>query len=333
MRAKSAIITVPDKTRHLRQKGAARILTPVIIDTDPGIDDAFAIMLAAASDRLDIVGLTSVDGNVKEEYTARNALDLAGFLGISCPVARGDGSQLEVPVPNHGEHIHGESGMGGVTLPRSQADFDKRPAWDFIYDTAKEHAGSLVLLAIGPLTNVARAIIAHADLIKYVKQIVIMGGSTEGGNRTPYAEFNFWADPPAAKVVFGSGIPIAMAGLNVTLKTGVPIALLDELSERPSRLKGMLTQMARDYSDRVVGNDNAHVSIVHDAIAVFYAAHPEWCETKKCKITIDADVKSEQWGRSLADFSDPASFNTTLITDVDMQKYLAEYESMVEYFA
>ena len=308
-------------------------MIPVIIDTDPGIDDAFAIMLTAASDRLDVVGLTSVDGNVKEKYTARNALDLACFLGIGCPVARGDGTQLEAPVPNHGEHIHGVSGMGGVTLPRCEAAFDERAAWDFIYDTAKAHSGELVLLAIGPLTNVARAIIAHGDLKDYIRQIVIMGGSTEGGNRTPYAEFNFWADPPAAKVVFESGIPIAMAGLNVTLKTGVPISLLDELSERPSRLKGMLTQMARDYSDRVVGNDNTHVSIVHDAIAVFYAAHPEWCETQRCKITVDADISSEQWGRSLADYSDPESFNTTLITNVDMQKYLAEYERMVEYFA
>lgn len=305
----------------------------VIIDTDPGVDDALAIMLAEACDRLKIVGLTSVDGNVKEEHTARNALDLCDFLDIGCPVARGAATQLEVQIPQRGEHIHGEKGMGGVELPYSDASFDSRPAWDFIYEVAREHGGALTLVAIGPLTNVARAIIAHPDLGEHLKQIVIMGGSTTRGNRTPYAEFNFWADPPAAKVVFESGIPIAMAGLNVTLVTGVPTALLDELSARPSRLEGMLEKMAHSYSDRVAGRGEKPVSIVHDAIAVFYAAYPELCTSERCKITINADPASDEWGRSVADYSDPAAFNTTLITGVDMQKYLSCYEDMTAYFA
>ncbi|MEG0751291.1 MAG: nucleoside hydrolase [Oscillospiraceae bacterium] len=306
---------------------------PVIIDTDPGVDDAIAIMLAAASGTLDIRGITAVDGNVKAVHTRQNALDIADFLGIDCPVSCGAERQLSVQISEHGESIHGETGMGGVSLPRSSRPFDSRDAWDFIFDIASELKGKLVIIAIGPLTDIALALRAHPTLNSLVSRLVVMGGGIEKGNRTPYAEFNFWADPPAAKEVFESGIPIVMAGLNVTLKTGVPISLLHELSLRPSRMNGILRKLSDGYSDRVAGNGDCAVSIIHDAIAVFYAAHPEWCETRECKITVNAVEGDEHWGESVADFSDPSQFNTTLITDIEMEKYLAFYEEMIAFFS
>ncbi|MDO4566991.1 MAG: nucleoside hydrolase [Oscillospiraceae bacterium] len=306
---------------------------PVIIDTDPGVDDAFAIMLAAASERLEIVGLCSVDGNVKEEHTARNALDLAEFLSLGCPVARGAAEQLEVPIPERGEHIHGERGMGEVRLPKAAGDFDSRPAWDFIYDKALEYAGELVLIAIGPLTNIALLLQKHPDVKPLIKQLVVMGGSTTRGNRTPFAEFNFWADPPAARLVFESGLNTVMAGLNITLETGVPLSLIDELSERPSRLRGILKEMSEAYSDRAAGFGDVPSSIVHDAVAVFYAAWPELCETRRCEITINTEAGGERWGQSLASCENPARFNAEVIEKIDMERYLALYGEMIDYFA
>ena len=306
---------------------------PIIIDTDPGIDDAIAIMLAQASDRLEIVGLTPVDGNVPAAHTFQNALDLSEFLGIHCPVAKGAQTQLELPVAHHGEDVHGATGLGKLVLPAADADFDPQPAWDFIYEKAKAMQGRLVLVAIGPLTNVAKAIRLHPDLREYLREIVLMGGGTEGGNRTPFAEFNFWVDPPAAQIVFESGIPITMAGLNVTLKTGISIDFIHSLAQKKSRIGEILEMLVETYNDKALGRGGRGVSIVHDAIPVFFLAHPECCTTEQCKITVNTVRGSERWGQSVADYADEAHFNTRLITDVDMRAYERFYEEMTAFFA
>ena len=183
---------------------------PVIIDTDPGVDDALAIMIAAASEKIQLLGITPVDGNVPAAYTHQNALDLVQLFRLNIPVAKGSFDQLVYRVPRNSS-AHGKTGMGTVVLPKSEQPYNELYAWDFIYEKAKAYSGELVLVCIGPLTNIARAIIMHPDLKDHVKEIVMMGGSTTRGNVTPYAEFNYWVDPPAAKVVFESGIPLVMA--------------------------------------------------------------------------------------------------------------------------
>ncbi|MEG2233585.1 MAG: nucleoside hydrolase [Oscillospiraceae bacterium] len=306
---------------------------PVIIDTDPGIDDAIAIMLAQASDRIEIVGLTPVDGNVKAEHTFKNALNLSEFLGINCPVAKGAEKQLSVQASAHGENIHGVTGLGNVILPEAKGSFVEEPAWDFIYSKAKELKGELVIAAIGPLTNVAKAIISHPDIKNYIKKLVIMGGGTEGGNRTPYAEFNFWIDPPAAEVVFNSGIPIVMAGLNVTLKTGISIDFINSLAEKKSLIADVIKNMVDTYNDRALGKSGNSVSVVHDAIPIFFIAHPECCKTEMCKIAINTEQGKARWGESAVSYDKPQEFNTELITDVDMDTYENFYTEMIEFFA
>lgn len=305
---------------------------PVIIDTDPGIDDALAIMLAQASGCLDIVGITAVDGNVKEEYTSRNALNLASFLKLGCPVTHGATRSLSVPAPRRAENVHGEKGFGSVVLPSAQADFDARIAWDFIYDKAVE-LGHLTIIAIGPLTNIAKLLQLHPDAKQHIDRIIIMGGSTDLGNVTEYSEFNFWADPLAAKIVFESGIDIIMAGLNVTLFTGVPLTFLKELGERESRIASVVRDMTNDYSDRVGNRQDEATSVIHDAIAVFYAAHPECCTTCRAYVHIDASDEGPHRGQSVAEYDDPSLFNTTVITDVDMERYKQCYRDMIDYFA
>lgn len=306
---------------------------PVIIDTDPGIDDALAILLAASCERLELVGLTPVAGNVCAAHTFKNALDLADYLELGCPVAKGAEHQLTIQCPGSASDVHGETGLGNVVLPPAKQLYDSRPAWDFIYDTAKARGGELVLIAIGPLTNIALCIQKHPDVKNYIKQIVIMGGGVSGGNRTPFAEFNFWVDPPAAGVVFRSGIPIAMAGLNVTMQTGVPTEYLIGLSKTPSRVSKILSGAVETYHDRARARGGQEVSIVHDAVAVFYAAYPEHCHTEMCAITVNEDGEDERFGESVADFENPIDFNTALIESIDMDAYLAQYKHMNDHYA
>ena len=305
---------------------------PVIIDTDPGVDDVLAIILAAASDKLDIVGICPVDGNVKAEYTHRNALDLVEFLQMDIPVAKGSFDQL---VQRHGRYAvgaHGETGLGTVTLPRSNKEFHELAAWDFIYEKAKEYGGELEIIAVGPLTNIARAIIVHDDLPKYVKRITIMGGSIERGNVTPYAEFNFWVDAPAAKVVFQSGIPIVMAGLNVTMKTGIAFSFIEGLAKKNnSRIAHLFNEFVNSYSDAAINREGERGSVVHDAIAVAYVINPDCCTTEEYNITIDTErYLHGEWARSIP--SKEGEMNCTVITDIDMDFYRSLYENAVEHF-
>ncbi len=304
---------------------------PVIIDTDPGVDDVMAIMIAAASEKLEIVGITPVDGNVKAEYTHRNALDLVDWLGLDIPVAKGSFDQLVYRFGRYST-AHGENGLGGVSLPHSKREFHELRAWDFIYEKAVEYEGRLELVCIGPLTNIARTLIMHPDLPEYVKRISIMGGSTTEGNVTPYAEFNFLVDPPAAKVVFESGIPIVMAGLNVTMKTGISFDFIERLADRSgAKIASLFKELIHGYEDVCINKEGDRSSVIHDAIPVAYLIDPSKCETEQCNITIDTHRFLEgEWGRSVP--SREGKKNCTVITDVDMDYYRSLYIAAVEKF-
>ena len=305
---------------------------PVIIDTDPGVDDALAIMIAAASDKIDLLGLTPVDGNVQAVHTHQNALDLISFLGIDADVAEGSYDQLIYRFGRYATSTHGETGMGGVVLPKSDKKFHELRAWDYIYEKAKEYPGEIVLIAIGPLTNVARTLIMHPDIKTMIKQIVIMGGSTEAGNVTPYAEFNFLVDPPAAKVVFESGIPIVMAGLNVTLKTGISFDFIASLAkESNSKIGEMFDELVHGYSDVKINKEGDRSSIVHDAIAVAYVIDPSKCDTELKRIEIQTERFLEgTWGQSKVVEGEP---NCVVINDIDMDYYRELYRNTVDYFS
>ena len=194
---------------------------PFIIDCDTGTDDAIAIIAALCSPQVEVKAITSVNGNVNHGYTSRNNLDLVEYLGLDLPVAKGAVQPMMsgfVQVETT-DLTHGRTGMGDLELPRaSRSRFDGRIASQLIYDTAVELEGELELLVIGPMTNIAVALLQYPDLPGLVKHIWFMGGAARGGNVTPTAEFNIWADPEAAQVVIRSGIPMTMVGLDVTEK-------------------------------------------------------------------------------------------------------------------
>lgn len=244
----------------------------VWLDCDTGTDDAQAILCANALPELEIVAISAVAGNVELYKTYRNALRLNRLMGTNYPVYQG--AEKPWKQPQHtGYKYHGENGLGGVELPLPEEYPETtEPAWDALYRKAKELHGELELIATGPLTNVGTALMKYPDLPRYIKRIVIMGGSATGGNCTPAAEYNIFADPHAADAVFRSGIPLTMCGLDVTMQ-----AVFSE--EDLNRIGAKGTQASMLFRDALMtplhaqeGGDGVKL---HDAVPVLYAARPE----------------------------------------------------------
>src|SRR5215470_6956306 len=198
---------------------------PLVLDVDTGIDDAFALLYACAHNEAQILGVSTVVGNVSLAAATRNTravLALAGRADI--PVWRGAGTVISIAVRDASD-IHGESGLGHAVLPDPEEPPDPLHAADMIIEAARSHSGRLILCATGPLTNIALAVMREPDLPRLVKRFVIMGGAYgEPGNVTPSAEFNIWHDPEAARIVFGAfggegAAPVIAVGLDVTRKT------------------------------------------------------------------------------------------------------------------
>lgn len=192
----------------------------IIIDTDPGQDDAVAILLALASPELEILGITAVAGNVPLHFTEKNALKICELAGkTDTKVYSGAVRPLVRPLVT-AEHVHGKTGLDGPDLPEPTMKLQDKFAIDFIVETLmQEEPGTVTLCPLGPLTNIALALVREPKIASRIKQIVLMGGGFfEGGNITPTAEFNIYVDPHAADVVFRSGVPIVVMPLDVTHK-------------------------------------------------------------------------------------------------------------------
>src|SRR5215472_134493 len=188
----------------------------VILDCDPGIDDALAIAFAIGHPGIDLAGVTTVAGNVGLDRTTANALSVLEFLGHpEVPVAAGSPAPLLRPFYD-GRDVHGESGLGEARLPVPRGRAVDAHAVDFLIREISAAPGAVTLVATGPLTNVALAVRRWPPLVQHVRDLVIMGGSAGRGNVTPAAEFNIWCDPEAAAIVFGAGWRVTMVGLDVT---------------------------------------------------------------------------------------------------------------------
>ena len=203
--------------------------TKIILDCDPGIDDALAIAFAHGHPGLELLGLTTVAGNVGLAQTTANALAVSEFIGAGgTPVTAGCAGPLLRPALD-ARHVHGESGLGGAVLPPPAAGPAPGHAIDYIIDTIGAAPGEITLVATGPLTNIALAVRREPRLADWVREFVIMGGSAGRGNTTPAAEYNMWADPEAAALVFRAGWTVVMLGLDVTLRTGASSVVLERM--------------------------------------------------------------------------------------------------------
>jgi pyrimidine-specific ribonucleoside hydrolase len=265
-----------------------RVPIPLVIDTDPGIDDALAILLALASPEVDLRLVTTVHGNVDLAQTTENALRVLHLAGRSdVPVAVGARAPLVHPLAQRAGHVHGAAGLGGVELPASPAALDPRPAVVALADLLASSDEPVTVCAIGPLTNIALLLAVYPEAAGRIGRLVVMGGSAgAGGNVTAAAEFNAWADPEAAQAVFASPVPTVLVGLDVTLPTVLGedgVARFDSAGPLGTTAAAILRQYM-DHARRSYGVDGV---VVHDALAVTEAVVPGTLTTVPRDVVVD----------------------------------------------
>ena len=274
---------------------------PLAIDTDPGIDDALAILLALASPEVDLRLVTTVHGNVELAQTTDNALRVLHLAGRSdVPVAAGAAESLVHPQPERAGHVHGAAGLGGVRLPPSPATADSRPAVLALADLLTTSPEPVTVAAIGPLTNIALLLRVFPAAAARIGRLVVMGGSaSRGGNVTAAAEFNVWADPEAAQVVFASAMPTVMVGLDVTLPTVLgedAIARFAAAGPVAARAAAILAQYL-DHARIAYGTPGV---VVHDALALTEAIVPGTLGTVRRSVVVDTGLGAGR-GQTLVD--------------------------------
>ncbi|MEZ5854400.1 MAG: nucleoside hydrolase [Hyphomicrobiaceae bacterium] len=237
----------------------------ILIDCDPGHDDAVAILFA--HHHLDLVGITTVHGNNSLENVTRNALSVLELAEIDVPLAMGACAPLAQPLAASAG-VHGARGLDGADLGEPTRKPIETHGVDFIIEMARHYRGELVLAAIGPQTNVAMALRREPRLKAWLKEITVMGGSTERGNVTPAAEFNIHCDPESAWAVFNSGIAIRMVGLNVTRRAGVNDADIARLMTSGRKVAGVVGDLLDFYLARQRERRGAAVAPMHDVCAI-----------------------------------------------------------------
>ena len=269
----------------------------VIIDTDPGVDDAMAILYAHLDPRIELVGLTSIFGNVTIEIATRNALALAELAGADIPVAHGAERPMVQDPREVAWFVHGHEGFGDVPPMSPQNTADGRPAHEFICDVVNANPGEIVLCPVGPLTNIALALEHDPTIADKVKSVTVMGGSLEeGGNVTSFAEANIWQDPHAAETVFSANWDVTMIGLDVTHQVVCTPEDFAELSAVAPKLGGFLNDAAQFYFDFHAKENGIRGCHMHDPAAVISIVSPELFSTTA--VPIDTVCSGEQIGRT-----------------------------------
>jgi inosine-uridine nucleoside N-ribohydrolase len=262
----------------------------ILIDTDPGIDDAMAILYAIAAPDIELVGLSTVFGNVTTGIATRNALQLLELAGVAVPVARGAETPLRRALAPPADFVHGADGFGDVRLPPPSRQADPRPAARFIAETILENPGEITLVPVGPLTNVALALREAPDIVKAVKKVVVMGGAVRtGGNVNDHAEANIWNDPDAAAEVFAADWPLTLVGLDVTQSVRCKDHDLDPMRGASPLCGPFLNEAAAFYFRFHEGTRGFTGCYLHDPSALICATHPEWFETVETPLAVTVD--------------------------------------------
>ncbi len=270
----------------------------MIYDGDPGHDDVMAILLAAGNPRIDLLGVTTVAGNAPLEMTTRNALITMDIIGADIPVAAGCSAPLVRPLYT-APFVHGKSGLDGAKLFEPERKPIKKHACDFLIDTLMESEGDISIVAAGPLTNVALALRREPAIEKKIKQLVIMGGG-RFGNITPAAEFNIWSDAEAARILFESGIPKVMCGLDLTYQA----VATPEMMEKITMLHTPVSEFVNDFmtfynaNSKRAGKNGAPIN---DACCVAYLIDQNVFTTRHLRV--DIETKGEfTYGMTCIDF-------------------------------
>ena len=301
------------------------VARPLIIDTDPGQDDAVAILLALASPELELLGVTAVAGNVPLSLTSANARKVCELAGRpDVPVFAGCARPMLRPL-HTAESVHGRTGLDGPDLPAPTMPLQTRHAVDWLVDTLLAAEDSAITLCpIGPLTNIALALIKAPAIAPKIREIVLMGGAAfEGGNTTPVAEFNIYVDPHAAHVVFTAGIPLTMIPLDCTHKALMPRPWIDDL-QRLGRVGAAVAAMLTFYERYDQAKYGMQGGPLHDPCVIAYLLAPDLFSGKACPVTIE--IASETTiGMTVVDWwgTTGQAPNAQVLTEIDADGFFA----------
>ena len=280
----------------------------VILDCDPGIDDAFAIAFGCGHPAIELCGVTTVAGNVGLDRTTANALAVLEFLGRGdVPVAAGSPVPLLRPFSD-AHDVHGETGLGAASLPEARGRPVAAHAVDFLIERIEAEPGAVTLVATGPLTNIALAVRHHPPLASQVADFIIMGGSAGRGNVTPAAEFNIWCDPEAAAIVFAAGWRVTMAGLDVTHQARATAEVRDRLRALGRLGDELLLPGLRGYRSVAGGAGQP----VHDVCALALVAAPGLFGCQPARVEVETQGRWTS-GMTVTDFGAAASTHNALV--------------------
>ena len=297
---------------------------PVIIDVDTGIDDAMALVLALQSDKLDIRGITTVAGNQTIEKTTRNTIDVVEYFGRGeIPVAMGASQPLVRP-QIIAAYAHGESGLGTAVLPKAEKQPEELDAVAFIKKVLEESEEKITLVPTGPLTNIAILLKAYPHIKNNIKEIVLMGGGAFQGNSNATAEFNIFADPEAASVVFNSGVKLVMCGLDVTMKALVTPDEVAQIKAIGNKAGDFIAEALEFYMAMYKKNANFTGCAVHDAVTITYLIAPELIKTRQGIARVDIDGK-DSYAATICDFRpwrDKEKDNALVGVDIDREAFV-----------
>ncbi|WP_458791440.1 nucleoside hydrolase [Yoonia sp. MH D7] len=272
----------------------------MIIDTDPGIDDAMAIALAHAMPEVELIGLTACFGNTFVAQSSRNARYLCDLMGFAVPVAQGAALPYDETHYTPSANVHGPEGLGDLSVVPEIGENTPENAAQFLVDMARKHKGELVVCAVAPLTNIADALKLDPEFATNIKELVIMGGAFHvAGNITPHAEANIYHDAKAADAVFASTMPIKMIGLDATLLTLLSPEDFDVLRKKAPKIGGFIAHISDFYLEfyRSVGITNG--CPMHDATAVLACTHPEKFTFEESGLRVI--LKGADMGKTVAD--------------------------------
>ncbi|QNO15195.1 nucleoside hydrolase [Alkalicella caledoniensis] len=298
----------------------------IILDVDPGIDDAMAIALALKTKGVQLLGLTTVGGNLPLNKTTDNAAKILKLLGANCKVYPGMAGPL-IRELHTAEQIHGPTGLGYLDLPAAQEYIGNKHGVDFIIDEINNNPHEVTLIAVGPLTNVANAIKKDKSVIDKVKEIIIMGGAVyTGGNVTPAAEFNIYVDPESAQIVFNSGANITLVGLDVTLQALLTEEHIEILKEKGGKIGQAIGSMTDFYLERYKDHNKLKGCALHDPLAVGVALDKSLVKTQKVFVAVETKgefTRGETLGDVHGRFGKEPNINVCI--EVDEKRFINSF--------
>ena len=304
----------------------------IILDCDPGHDDAIAILLAIASKEIDLLAITVAAGNQTIEKTAQNALNVARYLHSNVPIAIG----CPLPIVRDRvicEQVHGESGLDGFIFPEYEKDFDKRYACQMMIDLLLQN-DKVTIVTCGPLTNLAMAMRLNPNIISHIEKVVIMGGSIDNGNTSPAAEFNIMCDAEAAYIVFNSGLDIYMCGLNITRKVLVFDDIVNRMEKINNFASDLFVKLMKVFNINQRKTFGIEAAPLHDPVTIVSLLDQSVIKFQKMNVEIDINHGSS-YGRTNCDIFDylHKEKNAYVAIDIDIDKYWDIIEKAIRSFS